>query len=113
MMACPREVIGPDVGDPILLVDLEPAPQDVQLGRSLDEVPALGGFLDSAVEAEEQEDVATADALLIQVALRDAGLGRASLATAASWLGPSGAGTRRSSGRGPGGQGSTRSCARW
>ena len=29
MMACPGEVIGPDVGDPILVVDLEPAPQDV------------------------------------------------------------------------------------
>ena len=74
MMACPWEVIGPDVGDPILLADLEPAPQDVQLGRSLDEAPALGGFLHLAVEAEEQEDVAAADALLIRVALCDAGL---------------------------------------
>ena len=74
MMACPGKVIGPDVGDLMLLIDLEPAPQDVQLGRSLDEAPALGGFLDSAVEAEEQEDVAAANALLIQVALRDAGL---------------------------------------
>ena len=74
MMACPREVIGPDVGDPILPVDLEPAPQDVQLGRSPDEAPALGGFLHLAVEAEEQEDVAAAHALLVQVALGDAGL---------------------------------------
>ena len=74
MMACPREVIWPNVGDPILLVDLEPAPQDVQVRCSLDEVPSLGGFLDKAVEAEEQEDVAAANVLLIQVALCDAGL---------------------------------------
>ena len=39
-----------------------------------DKAPAVGGFLDSAVEAEEQEDVVAADALLIQVALCDAGL---------------------------------------
>ena len=75
MMACPGEVIGPDVGDRILPVDLEPAPQDVQLGRSPDEAPSLGGFLHLAVEAEEQEDVAAANALLGQVPLRDAGLG--------------------------------------
>ena len=74
MMACPWEFIWPDVGDPILLVDLEPAPQDVQFRGSSDEVPSLGGFLHSAVEAEEQEDVAAANALVIEMALRDAGL---------------------------------------
>ena len=74
MMACPWEVVRPDVGDPILLVDLEPAPQDVQFRCSSDEAPASGGFLHKAVEAEEQEDVAAANALLVQVALCDARL---------------------------------------
>ena len=55
MMACPREVIWPEVGHRVLLVDLEPAPQDVQVRRSLDEAPSLGGFLHLAVEAKEQE----------------------------------------------------------
>ncbi len=53
---------------------MEPAPQDVQLWCPPNEVPALGGLLDVAVEAEEQEDVAAADALLGEVALGDAGL---------------------------------------
>ena len=35
MMLCPGEVIGPDVGDPVM-VDLEPAPQDVQFRISPD-----------------------------------------------------------------------------
>ena len=74
MVAGLGEVIGPEVGDAVSLVDLEPAPQDMQFRRSLDEAPALCGFLDLAVEAEEQEDVAAANVLLIQVALRDAGL---------------------------------------
>ena len=73
-MACPGEAIWPEVGHRVLLVDLGPAPQDAQVRSSSDEAPALGSFLDWAVEAEEQEDVAAADALLIQVALRDAGL---------------------------------------
>ena len=34
-----------------------------------------GEFLYSAVEAEEQEDVAAGDALVVEVTLRDAGLG--------------------------------------
>ena len=37
-------------------------------------MPSLGSFLDLAVEAEEQEDVAAADALLGEMALGDAGL---------------------------------------
>ena len=73
-MACPSEVIGPNVGDQVLLVDLEPAPQDVLFRRSSDEAPSLGGFLNSAVEAEEQEDIAAANALVVEMALRDAGL---------------------------------------
>ena len=76
MVACPEEVIWPEVGDPILLVYLEPSPKDMQFRRSLDEAPSLGGFLNPAVEAEEQEDVTAADALLIQVALCDAGLAK-------------------------------------
>ena len=52
-----RGVIWPDVGDLVLLVDLEPAPQDVQVRGSSDEAPALGGFLDSVVEAEESGGV--------------------------------------------------------
>ena len=63
MMACPRKVIWPNVGNQILLVDLEPAPQDVQFRSSSDKAPALGGFFNSAVEAEEQEDIAAANAL--------------------------------------------------
>lgn len=51
MVACPWEVIWPDVGDPMLLADLEPAPQDVQFWSSSDEAPAVGGILDAAVEA--------------------------------------------------------------
>ena len=65
MIACPGEVIGPEVSHPVLPFDLEPAPQDVQVRSSPDEVPALGGFLHLAVEAEEQEDVAAANALLV------------------------------------------------
>ena len=56
MVVRPGEVVWPNVGDPVLLVDLEPAPQDVQFRRSLDEVPSLGGFLDSAVEAEDMKE---------------------------------------------------------
>ena len=44
------------------------------LGAPSDEAPASGGFLHKAVEAEEQEDVAAANALLIQVTLCDARL---------------------------------------
>ena len=73
-MACPWEVVWPDVGDPMLLVNLEPAPQDVLVGGSSDEAPASGGFVNTAVEAKEQEDVASADALLVQVPLCDTGL---------------------------------------
>ena len=36
----------------------------------------MGGFLYSAVEAEEQEDVAAGDALVVEMTLRDAGLGK-------------------------------------
>ena len=75
-MACLGEVIRPNVCDPILLVDLEPAPQDVLFRRSSDEAPSLSGFLDSAVEAEEQEDVAAGDALVVEMTLRDAGLAK-------------------------------------
>ena len=46
----------------------------MQFRGASDEAPSLGGFLHSAEEAEEQEDVTVADALLIQVALRDASL---------------------------------------
>ena len=74
MMACPHEVIRPDVGDPILLVDLKPAPQNVEFRGSSDKAPALGCFLNSAVEAEEQEDVAPTDALVVEMTLRYAGL---------------------------------------
>ena len=74
MMACPWEFIWPNVGDRILLVNLKPAPQDVQFRSSSDKVPSLGGFLNLAVEAEEQEDVAAADALVVEMTLRDAGL---------------------------------------
>ena len=70
----PRGVVWPDVGDEVLLVHLEPSPQDVELWGSSDKVPALGGLLNTAVEAEEQEDVAAANALFVQVPLRDAGL---------------------------------------
>ena len=73
-MACPGEVIWPDVGNPISLVNLKPVPPDVQFGSSSDEVPSLGGLLHSAVEAEEQEDVAGGDALVVEMTLRDAGL---------------------------------------
>lgn len=45
MMACPWEVIWPDVGDLVLLVDLEPAPQDVQFRISPDKAVSLGSFL--------------------------------------------------------------------
>ena len=76
MMARPAEINWPDVGDPKPLVNLERAPRDVQFWSSSDEAPSLGGFLDAAVEAEEQEDVALADALIIQVALRGAGLAK-------------------------------------
>ena len=43
-------------------------------GSTSDEAPALRSFFNTAVEAEEQEDVARADALLVQVPLCDAGL---------------------------------------
>ena len=36
--------------------------------------PSLGGLLHSAVEAEEQEDIAAGDALVVEMTLRDAGL---------------------------------------
>ena len=39
-----------------------------------DETPSLGSLLNSAVETEEQEDVAAADALFVEMALRDADL---------------------------------------
>ena len=45
MMACPWEVIWPDVGDLVLLADLEPAPQDVQFRISPDKAVSLGRFL--------------------------------------------------------------------
>ena len=45
MMACPGEFIWPNVGDQILLVDLKPAPQDVQCRSTSDKAPALGSFL--------------------------------------------------------------------
>ena len=73
MVACPGEVVWPDVGDHVLLVYLEPAPQDVQLGCSSDEALALGGFLYSAVKAEEQEDVGAVDALEREVLGMDVG----------------------------------------
>ena len=73
-MACPGEVIRPDVGHPIFLVDLEPAPQNVQFRSSSDKAPSLRGFLHAAVEAEEQEDVAAANVLSVEMTLRDAGL---------------------------------------
>ena len=75
-MACPDEVIWADVGDPVLPGDLEPAPQDVQFRGSSDKVPAVDGFLHTPVEAEEQEDVASTNALLVQVPLSDAGLAK-------------------------------------
>ena len=110
-MACPGEVVWPDVGDPMLLVDLEPAPQDVQFRRSLDEAPSLGGFLHLAVEADEQEDVAAADSLLIQVALCDAGLAKHSpplLLVGSVFPVP----VRVEVQRGPGEPGPARSCGR-
>ena len=73
-MPCPREVAWPDVGNAMLLVCLEPAPQDVQFWGASDEAPALGSLLNTAVEAEEQEDVAGANVLLVEVPLGDAGL---------------------------------------
>ena len=53
---------------------MEPAPQDVEFWSPSDEAPPLGGLLNSAVEAEEQEDVAAADALFVEMALRYADL---------------------------------------
>ena len=74
MMERPRQVIWPEVGHPIPLVDVEPAPQDVEFRSTSDETPPLGGLLNSAVEAEEQKDVAAADALFVEMSLRDADL---------------------------------------
>ena len=112
-MACPWEVIWPEVGDLVLLVDLQPSPQDVQVWGSLDEVPSLGGFLDAAVEAEEQEDVAAAGRPACSGGSGRCRLGRAYLATVARLVGLSGTDMRRSSGRGPGGLGLVCSCGRW
>ena len=72
MMACPGEFIWPNIGDQILLVNLKPAPEDVQVRSSSDEAPSLRSFLDSAVEAEEQEDVASGDSLFVEMTLRGA-----------------------------------------
>ena len=69
-----EEFIGPDVGDLVLLVYLEPALQGMQLWDTSDQVPASGGFVHTVVEAEAQEEVAAADTLLCQVALCDASL---------------------------------------
>ena len=41
---------------------------------AFDEAPALGRCFNAAVEDEEQEEVASADALLVEVSLCDAGL---------------------------------------
>ena len=76
VMARSGEVIWPNVGDPILLVDLKPAPQDVQFRSPPDKVPSLRGFLNPAVEAEEQEYIAADDALVVEMALRGAGLAK-------------------------------------
>lgn len=45
MVACPGEIVWPEVSDPELVVYLKPAPEHAQFRRSLDEALALGGFV--------------------------------------------------------------------
>ena len=44
----------------------------MQFWGASDEAPSLSGFLNAAVEAEEQENVAFANTLFVEMALRDA-----------------------------------------
>ena len=48
----------------------------MQFRSSSDKAPALSNFLNSTVEAEEQEDISAGDALVVEMTLRGAGLAK-------------------------------------
>ena len=106
MVACPGEVVWPDVGDPMLLVDSGASPTGrASLEIASDEAPALGGFLDSGGRGRR-----TGRRLRCRRPAYSGGsvrhrLGQACPATVASRGGLSGTGTRRSSGLDRGGLG--------